>query len=192
LIPVSIDRLSRILEDDTNLQAWDVLAPIRKKRVMTVRSNATYRIQIIMLAKAFDANNSELATVAFEKSFYSILQSDVASQIRDGMVRDMAGQLNVVCATMNADSCLSARVASLAMSPTKSALAPLSEGSKFYLGLVLSTLVLLVVLAGEFYIHQSSEFFASSLVAVLIAFIVELAPTIKEQLENSATDEAEA
>jgi len=188
LIPVSFDRLSTVLEDDTNIQAWGVSTPRRRKRIITIRSYSSSDIQVILMVRPFDPNNSELVTVAYQKSFYSILQSEAASRVRDGMVRDVVGQLGVAPAIMNRDSGLSIRAANIALVPTRSALAPLSEASKFYVGLVASTLTLLGLLVAEFYIHPSSEFFASSIVAVLVAFIAEVAPTVKQYLEDRELD----
>ncbi len=192
IVPVPFQKVVEIIFNPTNLDVWDMPKPRRKKNEVILQSYSSYEHQKLFIVRPHDSDNTIIASVAFEKRFYSIYQSEVASRRRDRLVQDIYDQLHLPMeGVVGTEDSVSLKAVEKVLSPTHSVFAPISEASKFLLGIVILTAVLLAISSAEFFIHPNNGFWASSILLIVIAFVVELAPSVKEYLESRAAESEE-
>ncbi len=191
LIGADFKTISGILLSDSFMDTWN----LEKRKIGTelleiyTSYSASWQIKLVLGKIAEEPNKSILATVAFEKRFYSIFNSSEVSDCRDDMVRRLEfiiGKDKIKPTNFNNTPSSVALTFSLNVTKTKTIVgrAELGEIPSFYRNiLVLMSVITAVVCILFGFGIIPLDFFATAIIMIIIALVIELGPRLKEVMD---------
>jgi hypothetical protein len=191
LINADFQTLSNILLGDSFLQTWNLEQKKRGENLLEVYTSysASWQIRLV-LGLSKEPNKSILATVAFEKRFYTICYSTAVCDCRDDMIRrieSIIGKNKLSSIDFNNEPSGVALKSALGVTRPKTIVgrSELGEIPAFYRNISILLGVIVAALFGLYYFNIFSiDVFMSSIIVVILTAIVELGPRLKEIIDS--------
>lgn len=184
---IDFDDLSKFLLEKSFLDSWDLL---KRKKGENVVIRSPYLVPLqIRLALSRDNKNSNrsiIATVAYEKKFYSILTSDTATAMRNDMIRRIEDNFKVKANDIGLDNSASTLALKSGLYVTETKFVSVWNVPKtFLLTISLTVLALLVMTLMYFQFRWiTQDLYGSSIIIIFIALLFEFAPLLRESISN--------
>jgi hypothetical protein len=183
------------MDSDYMRETWDLSQVKGEPDMLILQRSKENQCLVLALSNSNDARSTILATVAFERNFYELVESSSACFQRNSMLRDLGGQLAVknpkVTFTAVPHTDRVSHVAySIAVRPTKTKPAIgfefLRTIPRFFLGAILITVATLTVLTvlfffpyGEWLIDR--ETYINAGVPAFLMLVIEIGGAIREE-----------
>jgi hypothetical protein len=191
LVNADFQTVSGILLTESFLQSWNLEHRKIGKGLLEIYTSypAVWQIRLV-LGPAQEPNKSILATVAFEKKFYTIFKSDKVSDCRDDMVRRIKSIIGVkkfrLIGFNDVVSHMALRSA-LSVTEPKTIVGrdALGEVPSFYRNILILMGVIVAIVTGLYIFgFVPLDLFATSLIMIAIALAIELGPRLKEIMDS--------
>jgi len=191
LVNADFQTVLGILLSESFLSAWNLEHRKRGKDLIEIYTSYSAPWQIrLVLGPAQESNKSILATVAFEKKFYTIFKSDKVSDCRDDMVRRLKSIIGVKKFRLigfNDNVSHTALRSALSVTEPKTIIGreALGEVPSFYRNILILMGTIVAIVTGLYIFgFVPLDLFATSLIMIAIALAIELGPRLKEIMDS--------
>lgn len=191
LIDADFQTISGILLSDSFLHSWN----LEKKKISAelleiyTSYSAFWQIKLILGKSIDEPNKSILATTACEKRFYTIFNSPEVSDSRNDMIRrieSIIGKEKIRPTDFTNTPSSIALTSSLNVTKSKTIVrkAELGEVPSFYRNILILMGIITVVVSVLFgFGIIPLDFFATAIIMIIIALVIELAPRLREIMD---------
>lgn len=195
LVNADFQTVSGILLSESFLENWGLKHRKRGKDMLEIYTSYSSPWQIrLFLGPAEKQNDSILATVAFEKRFYTIFNSSKVSDCRDDMVRRIKSILGAKkLKPIGFNDAFSHMVLKSALSVTEpktiGGRGALREVPSFYRAILVLMVIILAFVTGLYCFGLIPlDLFTTSVIMIIIALAIELGPKLKEIIDSKKSD----